>query len=53
MTITDCDFGSPVAAGPASASTPGPIYAYNVSDITLTNVRIGAQIYNTTVSDTR
>ncbi|MGA3946994.1 glycoside hydrolase family 28 protein [Ralstonia nicotianae] len=53
VTITDCDFGSPVAAGPASASTPGPIYAYNVSDITLTNVRIGAQIYNTTVSDTR
>ncbi|MDD7810185.1 glycoside hydrolase family 28 protein, partial [Ralstonia solanacearum] len=53
VTITDCDFGSPVAAGPASATAPGPIYAYNVSDITLTNVRIGTQLYNTTVSDTR
>ncbi|MBT1539787.1 glycoside hydrolase family 28 protein [Ralstonia solanacearum] len=53
VTITDCDFGSPVAAGPAGATAPGPIYAYNVSGITLTNVRIGTQLYNTTVSDTR
>jgi polygalacturonase len=53
VTITDCDFGTPAAAGPASSSTPGPIYAYNVHDIVLKNVKIGATTYNTTVSDAR
>ena len=53
VTITDCDFGTPSAAGPASATVAGPIYAYNVRDIVLKNVTIGGQVYNTTVSDTR
>ena len=53
VTITDCDFGTPLAAGPASATVPGPIYAYNVQDIVLQNVKIGGTIVNTTVSDPR
>ena len=53
VTISDCDFGTPAAAGPASASAPGPIYAYNVHDIVLNNVTIAGTVYNTTVSDTR
>ena len=39
-TISDCDFGTPSAARPASATTLGPIYAYNVHDIVLKNVKI-------------
>jgi polygalacturonase len=53
VTISDCDFGTPAAAGPASASVPGPIYAYNVHDIVLKNVKIAGVAYNTTVSDLR
>ncbi|XAH26341.1 glycoside hydrolase family 28 protein [Xylophilus sp. GW821-FHT01B05] len=53
VTISDCDFGTPTAAGPASASVPGPIYAYNVHDIVLKNVKIAGTTYNTTVSDVR
>src|SRR5205823_4884129 len=44
VTITDCDFGTPAAAGPASATVPGPIYAYNVHDIVLKNVTIAGQV---------
>jgi polygalacturonase len=53
VTVTDCDFGSPTATGPASATAPGPIYAYNVHDITLKNVTIAGQVFNTTISDAR
>jgi polygalacturonase len=53
VTITDCDLGSPTAKGPAGPSTPGPIYIYNVRDITLRNVRIGGQTYNAVMSDVR
>jgi len=53
VTITNCDFGTPVATGPASAGTPGPIYAYNVHDIVLANVTIAGAVYNTTVTDPR
>jgi polygalacturonase len=53
VTITDCDFGTPVAAGPATATTPGPIYAYNVHDIVLKNTVIAGVTMNSTVSDPR
>ena len=53
VTITDCDFGTPSAAGPASAGKAGPIYAYNVNDIVLKNVTIAGTVYNTTVADAR
>jgi polygalacturonase len=51
--IVDCDFGSPIASGPASATVAGPIYAYNVHDITLVNTLIAGQTLNTTVADPR
>jgi polygalacturonase len=53
VTISDCDFGTPSAAGPASATTRGPIYAYNVHDSVLKNVQISGTIYNSTVMDAR
>ncbi|HEY4297338.1 MAG TPA: glycoside hydrolase family 28 protein [Paraburkholderia sp.] len=53
VTISDCNLGTAVCAGPASATTPGPIYAYNVNGITLKNVMIGSTTYNTTVVDQR
>lgn len=53
MTISNCNFGSPTAAGPASATVPGPIYAWNVNGITLQNVTIAGQLYNTTITDLR
>jgi len=53
VTIANCNFGTPTAAGPASATTPGPLYAYNVHDITLQNVVIAGQTFNTTVTDAR
>ena len=48
VSITDCDLGSPTAKDPA-----GPIYIYNVRDLTLRNVRIGGRSYNTVMSDVR
>ncbi len=53
VTISNCDFGTPTAAGPASATTPGPIYAWNVNGIALQNVTIAGQLYNTTITDVR
>lgn len=53
VTISNCDFGTPTAAGPASATVPGPLYAYNVHDIVLQNVLIGGVTYNTTLADVR
>ncbi|KND59908.1 Polygalacturonase [Candidatus Burkholderia verschuerenii] len=53
VTITNCDFGTPSAAGPATATTPGPIYAYNVHDIKLVNTLIAGTALNQTVTDAR
>jgi polygalacturonase len=53
VTITDCELGSPTAKGPGSPESPGPIYVYNVRDITLHNVRIGGVIFDTALSDVR
>ncbi|CAE6836741.1 glycoside hydrolase family 28 protein [Paraburkholderia domus] len=53
VTISNCNLGTAVSAGPASSTTPGPIYAYNVNAITLKNVIIGSTTYNTTVVDQR
>ena len=53
VTVTDCDFGTPAAAGPASATVPGPIYAYNVAGIQLKNVTIAGTVYNATIADAR
>ncbi|CAG9211508.1 hypothetical protein BVI1335_220107 [Burkholderia vietnamiensis] len=41
VTISNCDFGTPVASGAATVTSPGPIYAFNVSAMTLANVTIG------------
>jgi polygalacturonase len=53
VTITDCDLGAPTAKGPAGAATAGPIYIFNVRDITLRNVRIADRTYNAVLSDMR
>ncbi|WP_118182522.1 glycoside hydrolase family 28 protein [Paraburkholderia phosphatilytica] len=53
VTITNCNLGTPVNDGTASATTPGPIYAYNVNAITLNNVVIGGTTYNTKIVDVR
>ncbi len=53
VTIRDCDFGTPVASGTPTATSPGPIYAYNVSGMTLSNVVIAGQAVNTTITDRR
>jgi polygalacturonase len=53
VTISDCDFGTPSAVGPAGPTTAGPIYAYNVHDIVLKNVKIAGTTYNSTVTDAR
>jgi len=43
VTISDCDFGTPV-------STEQPFYLYNVRDLKLNRVRVGGKEYNTTLS---
>ncbi|MEW6342007.1 MAG: glycoside hydrolase family 28 protein [Pseudomonadota bacterium] len=53
VTISNCNLGTPVSDGTASATTPGPIYAYNVNGIALNNVVIGGATYNTTIVDLR
>ncbi|MDR3412539.1 MAG: glycoside hydrolase family 28 protein [Formivibrio sp.] len=53
VTISNCNFGTPVAAGPASATVAGPIYAFNVNSITLQNVLIASTAYNTVITDAR
>jgi len=44
-------FQALVAQGPAGSATAGPIYIFNVRDITLRNVRIGGHTYNEVLSD--
>ena len=53
VTISNCDFGTPVASGAPTVTSPGPIYAFNVSAMTLTNVTIAGQVVNTTINDKR
>ncbi|HEP6426046.1 TPA: endopolygalacturonase [Burkholderia cenocepacia] len=53
VTISNCDFGTPVASGTPTVTSPGPIYAFNVSAMTLANVTIAGQIFNTTITDKR
>ena len=53
VTITNCNLGTPASAGPASATVPGPIYAYNVNGMVLKNVTISGTVYNSTVTDLR
>lgn len=36
-----------------TVTSPGPIYAFNVSAMTLTNVTIAGQVVNTTITDKR
>jgi polygalacturonase len=43
ITITDCDFGTPV-------NTAQPWYLYNVKGLTLNNVTIAGKIHNTVLS---
>ncbi|MDB5748857.1 MAG: endopolygalacturonase [Massilia sp.] len=43
VTITDCDFGTPVNAAQ-------PWFTYNVKNVKLTNVTIGGKVHNTTLS---
>ncbi|WP_430362668.1 glycoside hydrolase family 28 protein [Trinickia sp. NRRL B-1857] len=50
VTISNCNLGTPVSNGTASATNPGPIYVWNVNAITLSNVVIGATTYNTTLT---
>jgi len=55
VSIADCDFGTPV--NPVTATTPGvtpsAIYAWNVSNVTLSNVKIAGTTLNTTINDAR
>jgi polygalacturonase len=53
VNISNCNFGTPTAAGPASATVPGPIYAFNVNGMTLSNVVIAGTTYNKVISDAR
>lgn len=43
VTITDCDFGTPVNAAQ-------PVYVYNVKNVKLTNVKIGGKVVDTVFS---
>jgi polygalacturonase len=43
VTITDCDFGTPV-------NSAQPVYLYNVRNVKLTNVTIAGKLHNTTLS---
>ena len=53
VTISNCDFGTPVASGTPTVTSPGPIYAFNVNAMALTNVTIAGQVVDTTITDKR
>ncbi|PCE30091.1 glycoside hydrolase family 28 protein [Burkholderia ubonensis] len=53
VTIRNCDFGTPVACGAPTATSPGPVYAFNVSGMALANVVIAGQAIDTTITDRR
>ena len=46
VTISNCNLGTPICTGPASTTTPGPVFVNNVKSITLSNVVIGGVTYN-------
>jgi polygalacturonase len=50
VTISNCNLGTPIAAGPASATVPGPLFVSNVKSITLNNVVIAGVTYNSALS---
>ncbi|RAR52098.1 polygalacturonase [Paraburkholderia unamae] len=50
VTISNCNLGTPVCTGTASATTPGPIYVNNVNAIALSNVVIAGTTYNTSLT---
>jgi hypothetical protein len=57
VTISNCNLGNPVCTGavpttPSTSATaaPGPVFASNVSGITLTNVVIAGTTYNTSLT---
>lgn len=43
VTISNCDFGTPVASGTPTVTSPGSMHAFNVSEMTLMNVTIAGQ----------
>ncbi len=49
VTISNCNLGTPICTGPASTTTPGPVFVDNVNSITLSNVVIGGVTYNTSL----
>ncbi|WP_242538574.1 glycoside hydrolase family 28 protein [Trinickia acidisoli] len=50
VTISNCNLGTPICSGTASPTNPGPVYAWNVNAITLSNVAIGGQTYNSALT---
>ncbi len=50
VTISNCNLGTPIAAGPATSTTPGPVFVNNVKSITLSNVVIGGVTYNSALA---
>ena len=54
VSITNCDFGNPVCpAAPALSTSPSAIYAWNVSNVALSNVKISGAKVNQVLNDVR
>ncbi|MCX4143065.1 glycoside hydrolase family 28 protein [Paraburkholderia sp. SEWSISQ10-3 4] len=49
VTISNCNLGTPICVGPATTTTPGPVFVSNVKSITLSNVVIGGVTYNSSL----
>lgn len=49
VTISNCNLGTPICAGPATTTTPGRLFVNNVKAITLSNVVIGGVTYNSSL----
>ncbi|SOF01638.1 Polygalacturonase [Burkholderia sp. OK233] len=49
VTISNCNLGTPICTGPATTTTPGPVFVSNVKAITLSNVVIGGVTYNSSL----
>jgi polygalacturonase len=49
VTISNCNLGTPICTGPATTTTPGPVFVNNVKAITLSNVVIGGVTYNSSL----
>ncbi|WP_233832310.1 glycoside hydrolase family 28 protein [Paraburkholderia sp. ZP32-5] len=50
VTISDCNLGTPVCAGPASSTVPGPLFVVNTNGITLKNVVVAGTTYNSVLT---